>query len=90
VVEIEFDEAKNARNICERDLSFERARDFDFATALVKQYVRNGELRVQAIGYLDDRLHLLCYKDIETRKRIISFRKANEREAKGNGFTLRR
>jgi hypothetical protein len=60
-VAISFDPAKNARNIRERGLSFERAADFDFATAVFNSEIRKGEIRRIAVGYLDKRLHLLCY-----------------------------
>jgi len=58
---ITYDPAKNERNIRERGLSFERAADFDFETALIADYSRNNEMRRVAVGYLDKRLHLLCY-----------------------------
>ena len=58
-VEITFDPAKNERNIRERGLSFERAMDFDFASARMNTIFRNGETRTLAIGYLADRLHVL-------------------------------
>ena len=32
---LEFDDAKNAKNVVERDLSFEQANEFDFSTAIV-------------------------------------------------------
>jgi uncharacterized DUF497 family protein len=44
--------------------------------------VRKGEMRRIAIGYLDKRLHLLCYIPQSDGIRIISFRKTNAREAK--------
>jgi hypothetical protein len=79
---ITYDPAKNERNIRERSLSFERAADFDFSTALIAGYVRNGELRRIAVGYLDKRLHLLCYKPERNGIRVISFRRTNKREAR--------
>ena len=46
---------KNARNIRYRGLSFERAIDFDFATAALAIDSRReyGEVRYVAVGYLD-------------------------------------
>ena len=44
--------------------------------------IRDGELRRVAIGYLDNRLHLLCYIPGADGIRVISFRKTNRREAK--------
>jgi uncharacterized DUF497 family protein len=82
---IAYDPVKNERNIRERGLSFERAADFDFATALFADYFRNGEMRRIAVGYLDKRLHLLCYIPKPDGIRVISFRKTNKREAKVYG-----
>ena len=42
---IDFDARKNDANILERKLSFERAADFDFSTAVVKQDTRKANLR---------------------------------------------
>lgn len=83
-MKIMFDPAKNERNILERGLSFARAADFDFGTALVQPDVRKDypEARFVAIGFLDDRLHVLCFTPVEGGIRIISFRKANSRERK--------
>ena len=79
---ITYDPAKNERNIRERGLSFERAADFDFSTALIADYSRNNEKRRVAVGYLDKRLHLLCYIAKPDGIRVIRFRKTNIREAK--------
>lgn len=79
---ISYDPAKNERNIRERGLSFERAADFDFSTAVYFTELRKGETRRVAVGYLDGRLHLLCYLPNEDGIRVISFRKTNKREAK--------
>jgi hypothetical protein len=83
-VEVSFDPAKNARNIRDRGLSFERAIDFDFTTATLAIYTRReyGEVRYVAVGYLDDRLHVLCFTETISGIRVISFRKANSREIK--------
>lgn len=59
----------------------------DINTAVVfpdtgKKY---GETRYIALCYLDSRLHVLCFTETETGIRVISFRKANMREAKRHG-----
>jgi len=77
-----YDPTKNERNIRERGLSFEWAADFDFENALIADYSRNSEMRRVAVGYLDKRLHLLCYIPSPDGIRVISFRKTNKREAK--------
>lgn len=82
---ISYDPAKNERNLRERGLSFERAAEFDFLTAVFHTESRNGETRRIAVGYLDKRLHLLCYVPKSDGIRVISFRKANKREAKRYG-----
>ena len=82
---ITCDPAKNQRNIRERGLSFDRAEDFDFTTAVFNTEFRNGEQRRIAVGYLDKRLHLLCYTPNPDGIRVISFRKTNKREAKRYG-----
>jgi hypothetical protein len=82
---ISYDPAKNERNVRERGLSFDRAADFDFTTAAFNTEIRKGEIRRVATGYLGKRLHLLCYIPTPDGIRVISFRKANSREAKRYG-----
>ena len=79
---IAFDPAKNARNIRERDLSFERVAEFDFETALLWEDVRKAypEPRYVALGQIGGRLHVLCFTPIREGIRVISLRKANPRE----------
>jgi uncharacterized DUF497 family protein len=86
-VDISFDAAKNERNIRERGLSFEEAQDFDFRTAKLIEDTRRdyGERRLVAVGYLDSRLHVLCFTETERGIRVISFRRANAREARRYG-----
>lgn len=81
-MEVAFDPAKNARNVRDRGLSFERAIDFDFATAGLAIDTRReyGEVRYVAVGYLDGRLHVLCFTETPFGIRVISFRKGNSRE----------
>jgi len=83
-VEITFDPAKDAKNIRERGLSFTRVAEIDFNTALVLEDRRReyGETRYAALCYLDSRLHVLCFTETAKGIRVISFRKANAREAR--------
>jgi len=81
-VEVSFDPIKNTLNIELRGLSFERAAEFEFATAWIvvddrKDY---GETRYRAIGFLAERLHALVFTETQGGIRVISFRKANQRE----------
>ncbi|MFO0233355.1 MAG: BrnT family toxin [Burkholderiales bacterium] len=81
---IEFDPTKNVLNIRSRGLSFEAVADFDFATARVARDERRQypEVRYVAIGWIGERLHVLCFTPIPGGIRVISFRKANRREVR--------
>ena len=83
-MEITFDPAKNARNVALRGLSFERAAEFDFETAVFEVDARHdyGETRTTVIGGLDGVLHVLIFTMREEALRVISFRKANKREVR--------
>jgi uncharacterized protein len=83
-LEITFDPAKNEQNIRERGLSFERVKDFDFKNALLWIDARHdyGETRQVALGYLEDRMHVLCFTETTVGIRVISFRRANAREVR--------
>lgn len=83
-MKIEFDPVKNMTNIRTRGLSFERAADFDLVGAWVWEDTRKdyGETRYVALGWLEGRLHVLCFTPIDGGLRVISFRKANKREEK--------
>ena len=63
--------------------TFEAAGDFAFASALTWKDERRDYLEVRwvSLGFLGDRLHVVCYLVIPPETiRVISFRKANERE----------
>ena len=89
-MEITFDPAKNERNIKERGLSFERASEFGWGEAIFDEDTRKvyPERRFLATGYLDKRLHILCFTETERGIRVISFRKANQREARNHDKAL--
>lgn len=82
-MKIEFDPAKNERNVRERGLSFERVREFDFDTAMIRIDLRNdyGEPRFIALGTIGTRVYNLVFTIRVDTIRVISFRKANKREA---------
>jgi uncharacterized DUF497 family protein len=86
-MEIGYDPAKNEWNIRERGLSFDRARDFDFETALFDVDDRRdyGETRIRALGLLDGRLHVLVFTWTKGGIRVISLRRANRQEVKRYG-----
>jgi len=83
-MDLDYDPAKRESNLAKHGVDFERVRDFDFETAsyLPDDRFDYGEVRYVAVGYLDDRLHVLCFTETDTGIRAISFRKANKREVK--------
>lgn len=82
MVEITYDPAKSERNARERGLPFDRVYDFDFDRAVIKEDKRFAypEKRFIATGFVESRLHVLCYTPTVSGIRVISFRKANDRE----------
>ncbi|MFT0533134.1 BrnT family toxin [Castellaniella hirudinis] len=83
-MDITYDPAKNSKNIAERGLSFGMVAQFDFSTAIVYADTRKdyGETRYIGIGYIGQRLHVVVFTETETGLRVISLRKANDREIK--------
>jgi uncharacterized protein len=81
-VAITYDPIKNARNIALRGISFDRASEFDWSGALVVEDDRKdyGEARFQALGYIEERLHMLVFTPRAGGLHVISLRKANQRE----------
>jgi uncharacterized DUF497 family protein len=81
-VDLSFDPIKSERNARERGLPFDRVYDFDFDTAVIREDLRflYPERRFIATGFVEGRLHVLCYTPTQSGIRVISFRKANDRE----------
>ena len=83
-MELECDEEKRQDALNERKLDFAHVADFDFGTAnTIEDRRRNyGEVRYITTGFLYNRLCVLCWTRRADRMRVISLRKANEREQK--------
>jgi uncharacterized protein len=81
-MELEFDLAKNARNIKERGISFERFADIDVETAISVEDGRkdDGERRLRVLGFIDGLLHAAVITPRGERIRVVSLRRANRRE----------
>ncbi len=79
-----FDFKKNAVNVAKHGVFFSAAHDFEWETALVSIDDRYdyGEPRLEAIGLIGSRIHVLVFNLRETTVRIISLRKANRREVR--------
>ena len=86
-MKISFDKAKDEKNIEQRNLSFEMVVDLDWDNAVIFEDTRKdyGEQRFVAVGYIDDRLHVVIFTRREEIVRVISLRKANRKEVKKYG-----
>lgn len=80
----EWDEAKAARNVALGRPSFDLVMRFEFKTAIVTRDERTdyGEVRKIALGLVETRVHVLVYTERDNVIRVISFRRANEREVR--------
>jgi uncharacterized DUF497 family protein len=79
---VTYDPAKSSRNEELRGLSFTRAKDFDWGRALIAEDTREdySEKRFQALGHLDEHLHMLVFTLRDGAVHVISLRRANRRE----------
>jgi uncharacterized DUF497 family protein len=81
-MEFEFDDAKRDKTLAERGLDFSRAVEVFAGVHLTEQDSRQGytEDRFITVGHLEGRLVVLVWTPRDEVRRIISMRKANERE----------
>ena len=85
---VTFDPAKNAANLAKHGVSLLDAADFEWDAALVWPDQRQdyAEARMVALVPVNDRLFCVVFVDRPpeqpTERRIISLRKANNREVK--------
>ena len=81
-MEITFDPRKSERNLRERGFGFEIVAEFDLSSALYnidsrKEY---GEVRIRALGLIEDTLYALVFTMRGSDFRVISLRRANRKE----------
>jgi uncharacterized DUF497 family protein len=81
-MEITYDPAKDAANIAKHSVSLAEASLLDWGTALVWPDARKdyGEPRQAALAVLVDRVYFVAFVDRADGRRVISLRKANQRE----------
>ena len=81
-MELEWDEDKRRRTLQERGLDFADIAFIDEASLVSVQDTRRdyGETRFSSFAYLNGRLINFCWTRRAGRIRIISMRKANDRE----------
>lgn len=83
-MELEWDENKRQDTLSRRDLDFARIAFVDTASVVTELDVRRdyGEARFSSFAYLDKVLINFCWTPRGSKLRIISMRKANDRERK--------
>ena len=81
---ITFDRAKREKTLLERGLDFRRAKEVFVGVHLTRSDDRRdyGELRFISAGRLDERIVVIVWTPRGHARRVISMRKANEREIK--------
>lgn len=87
---ITFDAVKRDKTLIERGLDFARAREiFEGLTiTMPDQRQEYGEARFLTAGWLDERIVIVVWTPRGLARRIISMRKANEREIAKYGQSL--
>ena len=80
--QIEFDPVKSLSNFEKHGVYLTDAVDFDWDKAQIKEDIRfiYAENRFEAMGWLGTRLHVVIYCKRGDKRRVISLRKANQRE----------
>jgi uncharacterized DUF497 family protein len=81
-MEIEFDSAKREKNLAERGLDFARAAEVFSGMHFTGEDARQdyAEIRFITVGQPDARLVIVIWTPRGEVRRIISMRKANDRE----------
>lgn len=81
-MKIEFDPNKSEKNRQERGLPFDDVKAFDWQTAIIWQddQFNYPEIRLNALGLIDERVYSVTFTPVKEGIRVISFRKANKRE----------
>ena len=82
----EWDTPKRLANLAKHGVDFVEAEAFDWETAMAipDDRLDYGEARWVALGFIGDRLHVMIYTHRDDIVRIISLRKANDRERRAH------
>lgn len=83
-MEFEWDPAKARANLIKHGVAFEAVIEFEWDTYLraIDDRIDYGEERIQALGKIHGRVHVLVYAMNKGNIRVISLRKANSREVR--------
>lgn len=77
-----WDEQKRDANLRKHGVDFAVVERFEFDTAVIRVDDRRnyGEMRYRAFGMIDSRLYVLVFTARGAQTRVISLRRANDRE----------
>ena len=80
----DWDEAKRSSNIRDHKIDFTEVEKFEWDLAIITIDDREdyGELRERAWGFIGDRVYLLVYTQRGDTIRVISLRKADNKESR--------
>lgn len=83
-MDIDFDPDKSLRNDQERGLPFTALEHFDWNGAIFLEDIRFDypEQRFIGLAKIGERVHVVCFTPISDGIRVISLRKANQREVR--------
>lgn len=89
-MEIEFDACKRDKTLTERALDFARAAEVFAGRHFTVEDSRKdyGELRYVSVGKLDGRMVIMVWTPRGEARRIVSMRKANDREQARYAYRL--
>lgn len=76
----EWDEGKRQETLTVRGLDFAQVSQIDWNNATYERVVRGREVRYASLGVIEGRVHHVVWTLRGDNTRIISFRKANNRE----------
>lgn len=76
----DWDETKRSLNLSRHGLDFEDVAEFDWGTSIPQRTDRGGEERFAATSMFRGKLHTIIYTERGALIRIISFRRANDKE----------
>ena len=81
-MKLTYDTAKDAVNLAKHGVSLAIAARLEWADALLWQDMRKeyGEVRMIAFALMDERLYCVVFTDRGEDRRVISLRKANNKE----------
>lgn len=78
----EWDKYKRAANLAKHGVDFSVVDEIDLSAGMTEKHVVRAEVRFRTVTYFRGRAHVIIWTLREGVIRVISLRKANERETK--------